>query len=232
MLRAELTRIDDVNTYWDRRSSKIAERALQGQEGEATAAALLDRIVELGEDRRGRIRGLPVKLTKVLVRLHPRLALDTLLPGLLDERRYVLRSLLTEHDDDDQPTRNAFNGVPNELLKAWLIEDPTVRGPVLADMGSYFTKGAKGVFEWTPLALALFDVATDETLETLGYRFDSGSYSGKWGSRFVRRRPMVEAVQNHSNPRVRVWATDMLAYLDQRIRDRAEWDREPADRFE
>lgn len=43
---------------------------------------------------------------------------------------------------------------------------------------------------------------------------------------------MVQAVQGHSNPGVRAWAADMLIYLDKRIKDRAEWDREPADRFE
>jgi hypothetical protein len=232
LLRAELARADDVNGYWDRRAGKIAERSLAGPEGVEVATNLLGRIVELGNDRRGWGRDMPVKLTKVLFRLHPKLALDTLLPALQDERRYVLRSLLTEHDDDDQPTRNAFNGVPDDIMKAWLNEDPVVRGPVLADMGSYFSKGPEGAFEWTPLALALLDAATDDTLESLGNRFDSGSSSGKWGSRFLRRRPMVQAVLNHPNPRVRAWAADMLIYLDKRIRHRAEWDREPADRFE
>lgn len=232
LVRAALSRPDDINSHWDRRTAKIAERALAGPEGTRTTAALLDRIIELGDDRRGRIRGMPVKLTRVLVRLHPRLALDALLPALLDERRHLLRSLLTEHDDDDQPTKNAFNGVPEDVLKAWLTEDPVVRGPVLADMGSYFIRGADGAFEWTPLALALLEVATDDILETLSDRFDSGSSSGKWGSRFVRRRPMVEVVQNHPNPLVRAWAADMLVYLDKRIRERVQWDREPVDRFE
>lgn len=229
---ATLERPDDMNSHWDRRIAKIAERALANPESEAASGALLDRIIELGNDRRGRLQGLPVRLVKVIIRLHPRPALDALLPALLDERRYMLRFLLTEHDDDDQPTKNAFNGVPDEVLKAWLTEDPAVRGPVLADMGSYFSRGTEGVFQWTPLALALLDVATDAILETLGDRFESGSSSGKWGSRFVRRRPMVEAVQDHPNPRVRAWAKDMLVYLDQRIRERASWDREPADRFE
>jgi hypothetical protein len=232
LLRAELAPTDDVNSYWDRRAGKIAERSLAGPEGVEVAAALLSRIVDLGKDRRSWGRGMPVKLTKVLFRLHPKLALDTLLPALQDERRYVLRSLLTEHDDDDQPTRNAFNGVPDEIMRAWLNEDPVVRGPVLADMGSYFSKSPEGAFEWTPLALALLDVATDATLETLGNRFECGSSSGRWGSRFVRRRPMVQAILNHPNPRVRAWAADMLIYLDKQIRHRTEWDREPADRFE
>lgn len=232
LLRAELARADDVNGYWDRRASKIAERSLAGTEGVEVTTALLGRIVELGNDRRGWGRGMPVKLTKVLFRLHPKIALDTLLPALQDERRYVLRSLLTEHDDDDQPTRNAFNGVPDDIMRAWLNEDPVVRAPVLAEMGSYFSKDSEGAFEWTPLALALLDVATDDTLETLGNRFDSGSSSGRRSSRFVRRRPMVRAVQDHPNPRVRAWAADMLIYLDKQIKDRAEWDREPGDRFE
>jgi hypothetical protein len=228
----KLSRHDDSNSTWDRRAAKVAERSLAGQEGEAAAAGLLGRIIALGEDRRGRARGLPRKLTKAVFGLHPRLALDAFLPALIDDRRYVLRSLVDKHDDDDQPARSLFNAIPDDVIRPWLAEDPAVRGKILADFGSYFEHGAEGRFEWTPLARMLIEIGDADVLETLGYRFDTGSWSGRGDSRFVRRRPLVEALQNHPDPQVRGWADEMLVYLDGRIRQRSELDREPPDRFE
>lgn len=232
LAKLELSRRDDPNSLWDRRAAKVAERSLSGPEGEAAAAGLLDRIIALGEDRRGRVRGLPRKLTKAVFRLHPRLALDAFLPALIDDRRYALRSLVDQHDDDEQPARSLFNAIPDEVIRPWLAEDPAVRGAILADLGSYFEHGAEGRFEWTPLARMLIDGGDADVLETLGYRFDSGSWSGRRDSRYVRRRPLVEALQNHPDAGVRAWAEEMLAYLDSRISQRSEWDREPPDRFE
>ncbi|MBB3871657.1 hypothetical protein [Brevundimonas mediterranea] len=232
LAKLELSRRDDPNGLWDRRAAKVAERSLSGPEGEAAAASLLDRIIALGEDRRGRIRGLPRKLTKALFRLHPRMALDAFLPALIDDRRYALRSLVDQHDDDDQPARSLFNAIPDDVIRPWLAEDPVARGAILADLGSYFEHGAEGRFEWTPLARMLIEIGNTDILDILGNRFESGSWSGRRDARFVSRRPLVEALQNHPDARVRAWAEEMLAYLDSRISQRSEWDREPPDRFE
>ena len=44
--------------------------------------------------------------------------------------------------------------------------------------------------------------------------------------------PQLASRRDHPNARVREWAEEMLVYLDGRIRERADWDREPAERFE
>lgn len=232
--RADIVRDvkSDGRGEWDRRLARVAERALVGVEGEAVAARLLDRVTALGDENSWIRRSLPERLTKSLFVAQPRLALNAFLPCLLDERRHALRSIIQEHDDDDRPARSVFNRIPEDILQGWLLEDPRTRGRLLAQYGSYFERGPDNAFQWTRLGQMLLDVADPETLEMVGDRFDLGMSSGGWSERYRRRRPMIEALQNHSNPDVRPWAEGLLAYIDEQIERRRDWDRRPPDRFE
>jgi hypothetical protein len=90
--------------------------------------------------------------------------------------------------------------------RRWVARDPGARANRLAGFVPYFIRVEDAdELEWSAIALGLIDAAPDpvQVLETLERRFWSGSGSGSFASRFVRRRPLVAAMAGHPERRVR-----------------------------
>lgn len=128
-------------------------------------------------------------------------------------------------DDGGGEANDAFDA---DAALAWVARDPGARANRLAEFVPYFRRVEDAdELEWSAIALGLIDAAPDpvQVLETLERRFWSGSGSGSFASRFVRRRPLVAAMARHAERRVRNWAREASLRLEEDIR---RWDERDA----
>ena len=112
---------------------------------------------------------------------------------------------------------------------------PEERANRLAELIPYTAREAEdGPIVWSPFALALIDTAPDPVpdLHRFERKFFTGTSSGPFSGRFVRRRPLVAAMREHSDVRVRTWARKAGKALEENIWRWDEHDRERESRFE
>lgn len=126
-------------------------------------------------------------------------------------------------------------GLDEAAALAWVALDPAARALRLADHVPY-TVAAEGTSDlaWAPLARALIDASPDPVavLERFEHRFWTGSGSGSFASRFIRRRPLIAAMRQHPERRVRNWARDAGARLEANVVRWDEREQRGASRFE
>jgi hypothetical protein len=130
-------------------------------------------------------------------------------------------------DQDDDKANEPEEGVA-DLLK-WVQQNPQARALKVAHVVRYTVKGADDQLRWSAVALALVDLAPDPVplLRAFENRFWSGAGWGPFSLRFVRRRPLLAAMLDHSDPRVQSWAREAGSRLEESI---ARWDK--SDRLE
>lgn len=136
-------------------------------------------------------------------------------------------------DDDDQD--GADGRLDAEIAMAWVATDPAGRALRLARYALYCVRDEeRGGLVWSDLALRLIDIAPDPVavLRAFEERFWSGSSSGSFTARFVRRRPLIAAMLHRGDRRVRSWAREAGERLEETIRSWDERDRRQESRFE
>lgn len=216
---------DEGHAQHDRSLDSLAKVALAGEGAEeiakAICRALLARPRSNSSDRDFD------SLCQLLLRRFPGVVLEEIVePQHADNLVSSFFGGMFRDDDDGATGPETFD---IDAALSWVARDPSTRPARLAEHVRYFARDeATGNFAWSPIALALIDAASDpvKVLEVLERRFWSGGGSGSFASRFVRRRPMVAAMEKHSERRVRNWA------LEEDIRVWDERDRRTDPRFE
>ncbi len=201
----------------------LAGLALSGSGAEAVARAICRALANhSGSNEGGQRFG---KLCMMLTSRFTTVVLDEIVgaphpDGIIDE---FFGGIF--RDDDDGEAKDALD---EDAALAWVAQDPGPRANRLAEFVPYFRRVEDAdELEWSAIALILIDTAPDpvQVLETLERRFWSGSGSGTFASRFVRRRPLVAAMARHAERRVRNWAREASLRLEEDIR---RWDEEDA----
>lgn len=135
-------------------------------------------------------------------------------------------------DDDDKMLEPEADF---STLLQWVTEDPQPRALKVAQAVRYITKDSQsGQLRWSALALALIEVATDPgpVLRVFEQRFFTGVGWGPFSLRFVRRRPLVAAMLQSSNPAAQSWAREAGLRIEENIKRWDETDRDYDSRFE
>lgn len=130
--------------------------------------------------------------------------------------------------DDDDSSADPETGA--EAILAWVAVAPEARAARMANVIRYAVKDeASGTLRWSVLAERLMTMAPDPALilRHFEHRFCSGGGWGPFSMRLVRRRPLIAAMADHADPRVRDWACDASHRLEADI---ARWDE--ADRLQ
>jgi hypothetical protein len=165
-------------------------------------------------------------LVAVLLQRHPHIMLEALFGG--PEDRTHLGYLLDSSDSDDHPDDRALAAVPDDVVMAWIADNPGVRAPNLAPHVGYFRRDEDNpdVFAWTPLALWMLELPGQElaVARIFERRFHVGSWSGSSAGRYERRRPLVQTMLGHENPLLAGWAKEVDAKLEAWITARRESD--------
>ena len=171
------------------------------------------------------------KLCEALLKRFPIVVLDEIVASEMPELQ-VERFFGGPFRDDDG--ENTAARLDSETALGWVAADPDVRAVRLARYVPYCVRVEGGGLAWSELALRLIEAAPDPVaiLHAFEHRFWSGSSSGSFSARFVRRRPLVAAMLNHENRRVRNWARDAGVRLEDDIRSWDERDRRQESRFE
>jgi hypothetical protein len=114
------------------------------------------------------------------------------------------------------------------VIAQWVAEDPQARVLRLAEFVAYTAPAVEeAALGWSSLARMLITMAPEpvSVLQTFEARFFSGAGSGPFSLRFVRRRPLVEAMLTHDDPRIRNWARGAADRIERQIRYWDERDR-------
>jgi len=222
----------EANAKEDHGIATIAKVALAG-EGAAEAAAATCRALR-GEPGSDSYYSREYDtLCGVLMKSFPRVVLDEIIRH--GARRGLMARFFGGHVRDDDDTNQAKIRFDEAIALEWVREAPNERAPLLADLVPYTRKDEEsGLLEWSTFALALIDAAPDPlpTLQNFERRFFTGSGSGAFSARFVRRRPLVAAMRTHDDVRVRNWARAASQALEESIVLWDERDRDHESRFE
>ena len=173
------------------------------------------------------------KLCEALLRRFPAVVLDEIVPSEMPEPQ-VERFFGGPFRDDDGDNADKARLDP-EIALGWVAADPDRRAVRLARYVPYCVGASDGGgLVWSELALKLIDAAPDPVavLHAFEHRFWSGSSTGSFSTRFVRRRPLVAAMLDHAERRVRNWAREAGERLEADIRSWDERDRRDESRFE
>lgn len=173
------------------------------------------------------------KVCGLLMKSFPRIVLDEIVGH--DARRGLMARFFGGHVRNDNDTNQVKIGFDETVALEWVSEAPETRALLLAELVPYTRKGKESdVLEWSPFALALIDAAPDPlpVLRNFEQRFFTGSGSGPFSARFVRRRPLVAAMRTHGDARVRNWARAASQTLEESIVRWDERDRDRESRFE
>ena len=219
----EMVPFDDVDGLRGSEIRQVAELALASVEGVETARRVAVRLAT--SQSSFEVDQVYEPLAATLLRLHPIPVLDAFFGG--PEEPEHLKFLLDSHDSDDHPDDRALIMVSDELLKAWILLDPAVRAPRLAEHVGYFAQNGD-VFAWTPLALWMLELPGQEAAVAHAFerRFHVGSWSGSSAGRYDRRRPLVKALLGHAVPALASWAAEVDGKFEEwlatsRVRDGA-----------
>lgn len=173
------------------------------------------------------------KVCRLLAKRFPRIVLDEIVGH--GARRGLIGRFFGGNARDNDNVDGLSLGFDDGVLIEWMLEAPAERAHLLAKLVPYYRKGEEtGVLEWTDLAMSLINASEDPVpvLEALELRFYSGGGSGPWSSRLVRRRPLMAALKNHAEVRVRNWVRGAEKVLEASIASRDERDRDRQSRFE
>lgn len=172
------------------------------------------------------------ELARLVMRRFPRIVLEEIVGNSNNE--YLIERFFGDRSDDDE-TGQTEAEIAQDAVLAWVAEDPEVRAVKVAHVVRYAVNdGQTDMKAWSPIALAIIAVAPDPAavLRAFENRFFTGAGWGPISLRFVRRRPLVEAMMRHDDPRVQQWARRAGENLEESIRRWDERDRESDSRFE
>lgn len=220
------------NKQEDHRIAAIAKVALTGEDSAKVAAAACRALRgKPGSDSYyGREYN---ELCGVLMKSFPRIVLDEIVAH--DVHRGLTARFFGGHVRNDDDVDQAKIKFDEAVALEWVREAPADRAPMLAELVPYSRKDEEsGLLEWSSFALMLIDATPDPVpvLENFGRRFFTGSGSGPFSARFVRRRPLVAAMRMHEDIRVRNWARAAGKALEESIVRWDERDRKRESRFE
>jgi hypothetical protein len=170
-------------------------------------------------------------LAAIIMQRHPRVVLDEIVEKSSND--YLIERFFGDLADDDDNLVEPETGVTTIL--EWVAEAPQSRAVKIAHVVRYAVKDeSTGVLRWSALALALIAVASDPVpvLRAFEHRFFTGAGWGPISLRFVRRRPLVVAMAQHHDARIRGWAREAEQHLEENIRRWDEADRDRDSRFE
>lgn len=153
------------------------------------------------------------ELKKLIIEHHLLVALDEFVEGAEGGR--ILDGVFGNAFSDDDSIGESAAQLDLAVVRRWIVDDPQRRAELLAEVIPYAVRDEGGAFAWSPVALAILDLAPDRirVLDALADRFYSGVSSGPFYLRFVRRLPMIEALLADPDAKVRQWARERRAGL-------------------
>lgn len=171
-------------------------------------------------------------LAKLIMKLYPAIVFEEII-GKSDNDHLVERFLGPLADQDDDHAAEPEGDV--QALLDWIAEDPQPRAERVAHVVRYTVKDAvTGELLWSALALSIIALAPNPipVLQAFERRFFSGAGWGPFVLRFVRRRPLVTAMVDHEDSRIRSWSRVASRNLEASIRRWDKLDRDNNSRFE
>lgn len=211
----------------------IANVCLMGGEAEKAAAATCR---ALRDDSSGEnyYKSEFDKVCRLLMERFPRIVLDEVVAH--DVRRGLASRFFGGHVRNDvDGRRKSAPRFDEDVALAWVLEDAASRAAILSELVPYTAQDEEsGLLTWSPFAMKLIEAPDDPVpvLRIFETRFFTGSSSGPFSARFVRRRPLVAAMRAHDDVRVRNWAREAAKRLEENIRQWDERDRDRESRFE
>jgi hypothetical protein len=172
------------------------------------------------------------ELARLVMRRFPRVVLEEIVGKSSND--YLIERFFGDHSDDDD-TGQTEAEIAQDAVLAWVAEDPQGRAVKVAHVVRYaVTDGQSKMKAWSPIALEIIALAPDPAavLRAFENRFFTGAGWGPMSLRFVRRRPLVEAMIGHYDPRVELWARRASENLEESIKRWDERDRDTDSRFE
>lgn len=195
---------------------EIAKRCLSGPEHEQTAQQIFQKIVAFPWSKMHQWD----HLIRIVGEFHPKPALDVILKN--DESAKIAAPMLfgRTNDDPDRTNLSALNDNMSVLLE-WIQDNPQKKALRLAQYVSFFVCDEEGSMQWSPLAVELIanENLGTQVLDIFFHRFYIGAGSGHWSNRFVKRRPLITQLENHSDEAIQLWAAKALIQLDNRIKE-------------
>jgi len=213
--------------------ASIAKLALLGDGGADTAVAICRAMRGGGRSNRQHVREFD-KVCALVREQYLRVVLDEIVIHPEAGDSLIGHFFGSSARDDDDRQQNVV-AIDASVALQWVGEDSLVRAPRLASFIPYSVSNADtGALEWVPLARALIDTASDPiaVLNAFERRFWSGSSSGSFSSRFVRRKPLLAILADHDNRSIRNWVRQAQQRLDDDIRRWDAHDRGQESRFE
>lgn len=220
------------NVNEDHGIATVAKVSLTG-EGATEAAAAACRALRVEPRSNSYYSSEFDELCVVLMKSFPRVVLEEIVEH--EVCRGLAARFFRGHVRNDDGTGQTMNGFDEAVTLEWVLEAPEERAPLLAELVPYTRKNEEsGLLEWSTFALALINAAPDPlpVLRNFEQRFFTGSGSGPFSARFVRRRPLAAAMRAHSDVRVRNWARAAGRALEESIVRWDECDRARESRFE
>lgn len=215
------------------RIAALAKVAMTGDEGRESAIAVC-RTLRVGERSNRRHLREFEEVAALVRQRYPLVVLDEILVHP-DARDYLIDRFFGGFARDDDDHEAEVGRLDPELVLGWMAQNPAVRAPRLAQFIQYCRRDPPDVnMRWTMLARALIERAPDPiaVLTIFERRFWSGSGSGTLSSRHVRRRPLLAALADHEDRRIRNWVRQAQQRLEEAITYWDTHDRERESRFE
>lgn len=173
------------------------------------------------------------ELGKVMAEHHLRVVLTEIVSS--DAEDELVETFLGDHLMEDIDGSERDRALDERVIAEWVAEDPQARALRLAEFVSYTTPaGEVAALGWSSVARMLITMAPEpvSVLQAFEERFFNGVSSGPFSLRFVRRRPLIEAMLTHGDPRIRRWARAAAERLQRQILYWDERDREGDSLFE
>ncbi|MBI5430115.1 MAG: hypothetical protein HY938_06615 [Nitrosomonadales bacterium] len=170
-------------------------------------------------------------LAATLFRLQPTAAIKGFLERKQSKQNRNSLSQLFSFDRKDSPV----NAAPPEILIAWAQKSRKARFPVLAqEVRLSVGSGEHGTAEWSPLALAILEMAPDRLaiLNVFSSRLHPSSWSGSLSDVLLPYLGLAKKMQAHSDPQVVGWAKKQIVHLENCMEEDRKRERRVDESFE
>jgi hypothetical protein len=225
---------DDRATLQDYQLGIVIRASLAGLEGVSVTRSLCRKFRNAAADHVIRSYNYD-NLMKGLLQVHPVAVLDELFPGdvkSLKESVGLLHDILGFH-------KRALDVLPDEILLGWCDQDPLLRYPLAAAVGTLFKRPNEGEpHQWTPLPRELLERAPDPGLVLNGIikRLYPSSWSGSLATKLEGRLKHLNSLPGSDRPALAAVMAEAKANLQasidaERLRE-AEEGRARSNRFE
>lgn len=154
-------------------------------------------------------------LMDALAMCQPAIFLDVFLGNRLDDQGKIGRIFDSEN--------NSLRLIENDLLLNWCEAEPEYRYTALAGAVQLYcctlNETGQPDLSWSQLALELLSKAPriDDIIEDFMSVFSPQSYTGSRADMITQRLPLLDSLEQHSNPTVATWASTKRALLTNHI---------------